>query len=91
MLVLTIVATQCFVWEPSAPAQFWLNWAVNLLIGLGTLSAVVVALFKDYILSRLLPSRLELTLRPAIVPISYRTVPTRRATSDGKSASTTCE
>ena len=46
----------------SPDAQFWLNWVVQLLIGIFTLAAVLVALFGHWLRYKLLPPRLSITL-----------------------------
>jgi hypothetical protein len=45
----------------SSEQQFWLNWFVQLLIGLSTLFAVLVALFGDW-LRQLAPPKLRISL-----------------------------
>jgi hypothetical protein len=46
----------------SANAQFWLDLAVKAVAAVGTVSAVMVALFKDWFRYRLLPPRLHISL-----------------------------
>jgi hypothetical protein len=46
----------------STDAQFWLNWVVNLAVALGTLGAVLAALFGDIFRSKFLPPLLRLRL-----------------------------
>jgi hypothetical protein len=77
-LLILAALSGCDGWSPSPTAQFWLNWTVYLLSGVGTVGAVCVALFREFILSRLLPSRLRLSLRTDRPPISFRTVETAR-------------
>ena len=42
--------------------QFWWNWSVQALTALGTVGAVLVALFNHWIKARLLPPRLRIRL-----------------------------
>jgi hypothetical protein len=42
--------------------QFWLTWIVNLAIAIGTLGAVVVALFGEWIRAKMFAPRLALSL-----------------------------
>lgn len=46
----------------SPEQQFWWNWWVNFGVAIGTLLAVVVALFKEQLQARFLPPRLRLKL-----------------------------
>jgi hypothetical protein len=47
---------------PTLPPEFWPNWIVQLFIALGTVGAVIVALFGDYFRSKLLPPGLRLSV-----------------------------
>lgn len=49
----------------SPDLQFWLNWIVQAFIALGTVSAVLYALFGPWLRSRLFPPRLTLDLPDA--------------------------
>jgi hypothetical protein len=42
--------------------QFWLNWAAQILIAIGTLGAVVVALFGGWLRARIAPPKLIIKL-----------------------------
>ena len=42
--------------------QFWLNWIVQVAIAIGTVGAVVVALFGGWLRARIIPPRLVLKL-----------------------------
>lgn len=50
----------------SAESQFWWNWWVSLGVAVATLAAVFVALFGDWIKSRLFSPKLTLSLRDAV-------------------------
>jgi hypothetical protein len=53
--------------------NFWLNWAVNLFSALGTIGAVIVALFGDQIRRWLWPPRLQIQLADDVgVQTRYR-------------------
>jgi len=45
-----------------ATDQFWWNWAINLSVAIGTLAAVFVALFGDWIKAKLFRPKLSLSL-----------------------------
>ena len=42
--------------------QFWWNWSVNLAVAMGTLLAVVIALFGEKLRAKFFPPRLKLEL-----------------------------
>jgi hypothetical protein len=42
--------------------QFWMNWSVNLVVAIGTVGAVIVALFGSGIQARLFAPKLVLTI-----------------------------
>ena len=46
--------------EPTAIAQFWLNWGVQLAVAVATLAAVIVALFGQAFRSKYFPPQLRL-------------------------------
>jgi len=50
----------------STESQFWWNWWVSLSAAAATLAAVLVALFGDWIKSRLFSPKLALSLRNTI-------------------------
>jgi hypothetical protein len=42
--------------------QFWLNWLLNLAIAIGTFGAVFIALFGEYLRSKIFPARLAVSV-----------------------------
>jgi hypothetical protein len=42
--------------------HFWMNWSINLVVAIGTVGAVIVALFGSGIQARLFPPKLVLTI-----------------------------
>jgi hypothetical protein len=42
--------------------QFWTNWVAQVAIGIGTIGAVIVALFGDWLRTYFMPPRLRLVL-----------------------------
>ena len=47
---------------PTLPPGFWPNWIVQLFIALGTVGAVIVALFGEFLRNWLMPPRLRLSV-----------------------------
>jgi len=48
--------------ELSEVAEFWMNWAVQLAVALGTVGAVVVAVAGDYIRGKCFPPKLSIEI-----------------------------
>jgi hypothetical protein len=48
--------------DPTSPFWMWMNWFVQLVVAVGTVGAVVVALFSDYSRRKLCPPQLSLAL-----------------------------
>jgi hypothetical protein len=46
----------------SENSQFWLNWILNLAVAIGTTGAVIIALFGDWIRSKLFKSSLSIKI-----------------------------
>ncbi|MEQ9568428.1 MAG: hypothetical protein RLN85_21890, partial [Pseudomonadales bacterium] len=46
----------------SEACKFWLNWGAQLAIATGTIGAVVVALFGNWIRNKLVPPKLEISM-----------------------------
>ncbi len=61
--------------------QFWLSWATNAAIAVGTIGAVIVALFGGWIRARLFSPRLTLSL---VSPLGER-MPVTLTSPDGQS------
>jgi hypothetical protein len=55
--------------------QFWLNWWVQLAVAIGTIGAVVVALFSDWFRVVLWPPRLSIWLHDPLGEITKTVVP----------------
>ena len=74
----------------TANSQFWLNWLLNLAIAVGTIGAVLLALFGDLLKSKLFPACLEISvnnLKGVFTPIerSVRMSETHIKKETGKS------
>jgi len=64
----------------SLEEQFWWNWAVYALAAVGTVGAVVVALFGEWIRAHLWPPKLVVSLRDS----TDESVPTKLATEEAR-------